>query len=359
MKFKLVDRMTLNKESLTRYSLLLIITALSIGCSVNSKKSMSIQGESLVLPSMIAGKLCFDSINKNTVVVRSTYLPNDSTCIIYQENIDYTVDYQKGEIKRTIDSSIPDYSKHPLYGVKDFDHTQYPDYSNHPYFIWIDYTTKNGQQLANSTDQSKYLPSFKKKLEEGLPITIVSYGNSITAGGETSSIEHRFQYRWVNHLERIFPKAHLKIEDVSIPGYSSTEGIKWWDDYIGKTQPDLVIVGWGMNDHNIGTNTPEQFKKNLITLVGMIKELKKAEVILYSSCPPNDDWHFGSHSMELFAEATKQAALESNCAYVDVYNTWKLVLERKNQSSLLGNNINHPNDFGHWLYEQSFEAMTF
>ncbi|MEI6392747.1 MAG: hypothetical protein WCT12_16780, partial [Verrucomicrobiota bacterium] len=25
----------------------------------------------------------------------------------------------------------------------------------------------------------------------------------------------------------------------------------------------------------------------------------------------------------------------------------------------IGNNINHPNDFGHWLYEQAFEAMKF
>jgi hypothetical protein len=63
--------------------------------------------------------------------------------------------------------------------------------------------------------------------------------------------------------------------------------------------------------------------------------------------------------MELYAAATKQAALEANCAYVDVYSTWMKVFKRKDQSSLLGNNINHPNDFGHWLYAQAFEAMHF
>lgn len=354
----------MNKKYLILYSILFLITILSEGCkeiecSIDSKKPMNVQGESLVLPSIISGKLCFDSIIRKSVVVRSTYLPNDSLCIVYNEGVDYTVDYRYGEIKRTINSRIPDYSKNLLYGKKDFDHTQYSNYSNHPYFIWIDYTTKNAKQLAISSDQSKYLVNFRKKLELGLPITIVSYGNSITAGGEASSTELRFQYRWANYLRSIFPKADLKIEDVSIPGYSSTQGIAWWDNYIGKASPDLVIVGWGMNDHNIGGNTPEQFRKNLVTLVGMIKELKKAEVILYSSCPPNDDWHYGSHSMELYAEATKEAALESNCAYVNVYDTWKVVLERKDQSSLLGNNINHPNDFGHWLYEQSFEAITF
>ena len=29
-------------------------------------------------------------------------------------------------------SGIPDYSMHPLYGKKDFDHSQYPVYANHP-----------------------------------------------------------------------------------------------------------------------------------------------------------------------------------------------------------------------------------
>ena len=358
----------LNRRIIFFYPVLMTTFLLIDGCkkdrSIDSKKTMNIQGESLVLASTIPGKLCFDSISRKSVIVRSTYLPNDSTSKVYSEGIDYTVDYRYGEIKRTINSSIPDYAENPLYGKKDFDHKQYSNYSNHPYFIWIDYTTKNGQQLTIPNDQSKYLVNFRKKLEMGTPVTVVSYGNSITAGGEASSTELRFQYRWAKHLKRIFPKAKLKIEDVSIPGHTSKQGVEWWDDYIGKTYPDLVIVGWGMNDHNILSaggkgNALDQYRKNLIILVGMIKERKKAEVILYSSCPPNDDWHYGSHSMELYALATKQAALESNCAYVDVYNTWKIVLERKDQSSLFGNNINHPNDFGHWLYEQSFEAMIF
>lgn len=358
----------LNTKMIFFYSGLMFTFLLLEGCkkdrSVDSKKPIKIQGESLVLASTIPGKLCFDSISRNSVVVRSTYLPNDSTGKVYREGIDYTVDYGAGEIKRTLNSSIPDYSKNPLYGKKDFDHKQYSNYSNHPYFIWIDYTTKNGHPLTIPNDQSKHLVNFRKKLERGVPVTVVSYGNSITAGGEASSTHHRFQHRWANYLKRIFPKANIEIEDVSIPGYTSKQGVEWWDDYIGKTSPDLVIVGWGMNDHNIlsagGKGNPlDLYRNNLIILVGMIKERKKAEVILYSSCPPNDDWHYGSHSMELYAAATKQAAIESNCAYVDVYNTWKVVLARKDASSLLGNNINHPNDFGHWLYEQSFEAMTF
>jgi len=321
--------------------------------------TMEIQGESLVLAATQPGRLCFDSLVKKTVIVRSTYQRQFANSKIYIEGVDYIVDYDKGEIQRTIHSSIPDYSKHVLYEKKDFDHTKFTDFSNHPYFVWVDYVTKNGERLAKPNDQSKYLVNFRKKLESGQALSIVSYGNSITAGGEASSTEYRFQAIYGNYLKSIFPQSNFKIEDVSIPGYSSKQGIEWWDTYIGKTTPDLVLVGWGMNDHNKSGNSPEQFKKNLIKLVGMIKERKNAEVILYSAFPPNDDWHYGSHSMELYAEATKQAAIEAHCAYVDVYSTWMKVFKRKDQSSLLGNNINHPNDFGHWLYAQAFEAMNF
>jgi hypothetical protein len=321
--------------------------------------TMDIQGESLVLAATQAGRLCFDSLVKRSVIVRSTYQRQNTNSKIYVEGVDYIVDYEKGEIQRTINSSIPDYSKHVLYEKKDFDHTKFTDFSNHPYFIWVDYATKNGERLAQPNDQTKYLVNFRKKLESGQPVSIVSYGNSITAGGEASSTAFRFQSVYGNYLKSIFPQANFKIDDVSIPGYSSKQGIEWWDTYIGKTSPDLVLVGWGMNDHNKGGNSPEQFRKNLVKLVAMIKERKNAEVILYSAFPPNDDWHYGSHSMELYAAATKQAALEANCAYVDVYSTWMKVFKRKDQSSLLGNNINHPNDFGHWLYAQAFEAMHF
>ena len=63
--------------------------------------------------------------------------------------------------------------------------------------------------------------------------------------------------------------------------------------------------------------------------------------------------------MGQYAQATKEVAIKTKSAYVDVYGIWSKVLTRKDQSSLLNNDINHPNDFGHWLYEKAFEALVF
>jgi len=312
-----------------------------------------------VLAKTDPGTLCFDRVVSGSVVVRSTYLAGTENSLVYQEGVDYVVDYQAGTIARTATSAMPDFSKNVLYGQKDFDHTKFAGFSNHGFFVWVDYTTSNGRAWAQPNDQTAQLAKVRARLEAGGPFRIVSYGDSITAGGEASTPDLRFQAMFGKYLQRQFPQARIEVEDASISGYASIHGIEWWDQYIGKTSPDLVLVGWGMNDHNRGGPTPEQFRQNLVTLVGMIRERKGAEVILFSAFPPHDDWHYGTRRMGAYAEATRQAAADVHCAYADVFSTWEMVLRRKDQSSLLGNNINHPNDFGHWLYEQAFEAMRF
>jgi len=246
-------------------------------------------------------------------------------------------------------------------GLKDFDQTNFPSYGNNKWFVWTDYHTTNSKRWAKPNDQSKYLVDVRKKLETGRPFKIASYGDSITAGGDASEVDFRFPRRFAMYLQAKFPKSKIEVQDVSIPGYTSQQGIDWFDKYMGTVEkPDLALVGFGMNDHNIKWGVePEQFKNNLVMIVKMTRERKGAEVILFSAFPPNDNWWYSSHRMAQYAAATKQAAAEAKCAYVDVYSTWEMVLRRKDQSSLLSNNINHPNDFGHWMYEQAFEAMKF
>ena len=349
-------------------SIICLVTCLTDALGATGKK-MSVQGESLVLVKTEPGKLCFDQVSKGSLTLRSTYVAGKPGGIDYQEGIDYVVDYVAGTITRLANSKIPDYSTNCLYGQKDFDHTKFPSFRNHEWFVWADYRTTNGKPWARPNDQRPNLVEVRTKLAAGGPFKIVSYGDSITSGGEASELAFRFQQRYASYLQGKFPKSKIEVEDVSLSGYTSQQGIDWFDKKPASLQPlttlgtvvkpDLVLVGFGMNDHNLGSMDLPKFKQNLVTLVRMVRERKGAEVILFSAFPPNDQWHYGTHRMAQYADATRQAAAEARCAYVDVYGTWEMVLQRKDQSSLLGNNINHPNDFGHWLYEQAFEAMKF
>jgi hypothetical protein len=82
-----------------------------------------------------------------------------------------------------------------------------------------------------------------------------------------------------------------------------------------------------------------------------------AEVVLFSAFPPNPRWHYGTHNMAAYAETTEAVAREKHCAYADVYRLWMRLSKRKKPEDLLGNNINHPNDYGHWIYFQALQTL--
>ena len=109
-----------------------------------------------------------------------------------------------------------------------------------------------------------------------------------------------------------------------------------------------------MNDCNVNSTTSDNFHKNLTSIVKQIKNKTGADVLLYSTFPPNPNWIASSKNMEKYALITKEVAEETKSAYADVHSIWTNALKRKNPSSLLGNNINHPNNFGHWMYSQAF-----
>jgi hypothetical protein len=326
---------------------------------VLAKGKNNIEGESFVLANTSTSNFLYTSIIKGSVKVRSTYLPSDSGSIAYQEGIDFIIDYKNGTIARTVNSRIPNYANHPLFEKINFDQNNFSNYSNNPYFIWVDYATRKKDLLVQATNQINYLAGLKNKLTLGSRINIVSSGNSIAAGGEATSEALRYQNRWVDYLKNQYPNATIQLEDASLPGYTTAEAILKWDAIVGQKNPDLILLGWGMNEANVGGITPSEYKNNLIALAQKSKQYKNAEVIIYSCFRPNENWRYTSHKMELYTEAAKEAAAAANCAYIDVYGVYEKVFARKDQPSLLANNINHPNNFGHWLYFKAFLNMKF
>mgnify|MGYP003341753948 CR=1 FL=1 len=55
--------------------------------------------------------------------------------------------------------------------------------------------------------------------------------------------------------------------------------------------------------------------------------------------------------------ATGRVAQKASCAYADVFSNWVSLCERKKPEDILGNNINHPNDFGHRVYAQVITTL--
>ena len=336
-----------------------LIFVFAMTCVPAGAEPFTMRGESLLLADTTPGMLCYAKVDPATVQVRSTYDPAVAGSVVYEQGRDYTLDAERGSIARTKDSRIPDFGTNVLYGQKEFDHSKFPGYGNLPFFVYVDYTGEADRLLSRSVPQADQLKKTHAKLTQGGPFKIVTFGDSISAGGEASTEALRFDHRYAQTLRIRFSKAEITVDNGATGGDSTVQGLERLEEKVLTRAPDLVLLGFGMNDHNVGGVPVESFENNLIHMVEQIRAHTGAEVILLSAFAPNPDWMHSSHRMAEYAAATQRAALRTQSAYADVFGVWEAALVRKDLPSLLANNINHPNDFGHWLYSLALEAIEF
>ncbi len=133
-------------------------------------------------------------------------------------------------------------------------------------------------------------------------------------------------------------KAEIETVNGATGGDSTSQGLQRLSEKVLSQNPDLVLIGFGMNDHNIGgLGAPlAQFEINLRTMVDQIRKGTTAEIILFTAFPPNPKWIFSSHSMENYAAATERVAVEKQCAFADVYHAWIKIAGRKKAGRFIG-----------------------
>jgi len=330
------------------------IGLLMSGCATPPPKWVNQTGESVVFIGENPASLAAMPIGP--LVVRSTFLLRSNT-VTYVEGRDYEVDRTAGTLRRTPDSRLPDFRSNVLHGAKHFDHSRHPGFGNSGFFAFVDYAHAPGAGWPVQAEQGARLGRSRALLARGGAFRIVAFGDSITAGGDATSPGLIFWERWAEHLRKRYPQSQITAVNGATGGDSTVQGLQRLDEKVLGEKPDLVLIGFGMNDHNRGGVPTPQFAANLQTLIERIRAATSAEIVLFSAFPPNPEWAFGTHRMEEYAAATARVALETGCAYADVFNNWQAVAARKKPEDLLGNNINHPNDFGHDLYHRVLVGM--
>ncbi len=316
-------------------------------------------GESLVLVGEEPTRLAFAPLRSRPFSLRSTYREQLPQTVQYELGRDYLLEAD-GQIRRSRGSRIPDFGTNMLYGKEDFRHDQFPGFGNGRFFVYADYFHREKWQVPAARPElgAACLPVTREKLRAGKSVRMIAFGDSITAGGDASEPSLIFWERYAGSLRAKYPKASIESVNGATGGDTTVQGLQRLQEKVLQQKPDLVLVGFGMNDHNReGFGVPLQaFAANLGTIIDRIRA-DGAEVILFSAFPPNPKWHYGSHQMEAYAAATEQVARDKHCAFAAVYELWMGIAERKNTEDLLANNINHPNDFGHYLYFRALEAL--
>ncbi len=195
--------------------------------------------------------------------------------------------------------------------------------------------------------QGDVLPKTTAKLKNGEDIKVTFFGDSIFAGAEASAYLGHAPGQPV--MATLFKKAieayysvKVSINNPSIGGLSSKDLM----DHIGditkssKRIPDLVFIGFGMNDQttvNTGNNAQKVIDE-------VLKVNPDCEFVLVTTMKPNPD--SGMLQGQPRIPSLYKPLLKQGVGYVDMYGMHTAILETKDYVSTSGNNVNHPND---WL----------
>lgn len=118
-------------------------------------------------------------------------------------------------------------------------------------------------------------------------------------------------------------------------------------DKVAAAEPDLVMLAFGMNH----SEDAEAFGKSMRKLIDAVRAKRlMADIILVAPMTGNPEF-FPQERFTGYLKALKKLEGEG-IAVADVTSIWIDMLERKPFYNFAGNNVNHPNDFGHRLYAQ-------
>ncbi len=199
------------------------------------------------------------------------------------------------------------------------------------------------------------MPNTFRKIKSDQPFKIVFYGNSIVTGRNCSSYQNQAPYMpsWpelvVYKLRQVYGQ-HINFSNKSVAGTMAEWGKDNATKLVTPENPDLVIIGFGMNDGSAGI-PPEKFRETIKQMIDTIKiKNQKAEFILIAPMLANPDAIQSNIQASYKAELDKletKGIIIADLTGVDIE-----LLKRKNYQDQTGNNINHPNDYMSRWYAQ-------
>ncbi|WP_168120281.1 SGNH/GDSL hydrolase family protein [Paenibacillus sp. HB172176] len=208
-----------------------------------------------------------------------------------------------------------------------------------------------------------------EKLRTGRPVTICLYGDSISAGYDSSGILNLPPYlpNWgrmlAGELRRVY-RTDVELHNPSVGGKSADWGLANARELVAVHQPDLTILAFGMND-GTGRVPPVDFRQRIEGIMKLIRvEHPLAEFILAAPMLPNPlamlpkdpSISFLGEQRSYRAEL-ERLGTQQDAVMMDMTSVHEELLRHKPYWDMTGNHINHPNDFLSRWYAQTAAGL--
>ena len=201
------------------------------------------------------------------------------------------------------------------------------------------------------------------KLQNKERLVVVFNGDSITVGCNASSFKsvNKAPYMpiWsdmtVAAMKAEFGYSDIPYANTAVGGMTSAWGAENAYTNAARYVPDLVIIGFGMNDGTMGME-PEEYISNIKSIMASVRAMSpECEFILIATPLANPDTYFAGRQGEYLPYLK---ALEGDgVAVLDMTSLHSYLLGIKKYSDMTGNNVNHPNDFLIRLYTQAIMTL--
>jgi lysophospholipase L1-like esterase len=98
-------------------------------------------------------------------------------------------------------------------------------------------------------------PEFEIQTAPG-KVRILTIGDSVTFDPAPNNYSRVLE----KQLNRVFPNNPVEVIVAAVPGYSSYEGLYWYDEFLHKLNADIIIVYLGWNDMGVWNPFGLQYK---------------------------------------------------------------------------------------------------
>lgn len=149
-----------------------------------------------------------------------------------------------------------------------------------------------------------------KRLNQGEEISLVAFGDSLTAGWGTDGV-HAFPRLVAEALAYRFPRSHIRLTVHGHPGETTADALGRAKEEVIVARPDLVLVQFGGND--MGTGRPlDAYRRDLAHLLNMVSSETEAVVIACLAPISHED------PANAWSEAARAAAASTPVAIADL-----------------------------------------
>ena len=213
----------------------------------------------------------------------------------------------------------------------------------------------------------KCAPKTLAKLKNGGKVLILAWGDSVTNGGYLPEPGvNRWQEQFVRRLRERFPKAEIALVTEAWGGRNTGSyfaeppgSVHNYQEKVLNVKPDLVVSEF-VNDAGLN-------EAGVYARYGRIRDDFKmigAEWVLLTPHYVRTDWMGLTSEKGIdddprpYVKALRKFAAENNLACADASLRYgRLWRQGLPYSTLLMNNINHPNPFGHCLFADALMAL--